>query len=643
MCGIAGIWQLTGRVIPSTDLERMTRSLSHRGPDGEGFHYDDGGALALGHRRLAILDRSNNGHQPMGYALGRYWITYNGEVYNFLEIRQELESHGYTFSTQTDTEVVVAAYDRWGVDCQLRFNGMWAFAVWDRKSRSLFLSRDRYGVKPLYYVTEPGRFLFASEMKAFLHLHDFAVQTNEMALAKVISDPFSLEGGEETLLKGVRRLGGGHCLLVQNGAVKTWRWWSTLDHIDTPPRRLTEQAEQFRALFFDACRIRMRSDVPVATCLSGGVDSSAVLCSVATVAAQPASADERRANDWQRAFVATFPGTPLDERRYADIAINRVGALACYVEDTFAITTDELSRIVYDFEEVYLTLPAPIWRLYRSIRRTGVPVSLDGHGADELLGGYSNYVAVALRGSGGLLRAPLRTWDLLQTEHHLYPEGGPLAAPGRIRSLLRNDPILSVPRRIKSLISRLRARTRECESRISIGVPSAEDEAAVERLGPLSARLYRDFHHTVLPTILRNFDRCSMAHGVEVRMPFLDWRLVCFAFSLPETSKIGAGVTKRVLREAMHGVMPEALRMRRGKIGFNAPLPRWFAGPLREWIRAAVNSADFLASDLWDGPAVRRFVEERFAAGSWTWSECQEVWPLLAAYAWQTSFPRTRA
>jgi asparagine synthase (glutamine-hydrolysing) len=654
MCGIAGLLNLDGRPADGGVVGAMTRALAHRGPDGEGVHVE--GALGLGHRRLAILDLSPAGRQPMSFADGRYWITYNGEVYNFIELRRELEGCGYSFRTQADTEVILAAYDRWGPDCQLKFNGMWALAIWDARERTLFLSRDRFGIKPLYYVPEPRRFAFASEMKAFLRLEGFEPRENEAGLRRTLTDAFALESTEETLLEGVKRLRGGHCMTVRHdGRVKVWRWWNTLDHMTAPPRTLGEQAERFRELFFDSCRLRLRSDVPVATCLSGGVDSSAVLCTLAEInkASGGDPAADRRARNWQRAFVATFPGAPLDERRYAEIAVRHAGAEPHYRAMSADAALGELDRLLYDFEDIYVTLPAPIWAIYRELRRDGVVVSLDGHGADEMLGGYNQYAETALRETRGLVRSPSRTLDLVNTLHHLYAPGGPVPAPSRVRLVMdkaATDPVLTLPARAaRSLRYRMfvkpwrkngangHAAAGAAEAAAGGGLDPAE-ERAIDALGPLNALLYRDFHRTVLPTILRNFDRCSMSHGIEVRMPFMDWRLVCFNFSLPEESKIGGGFTKRVLREAMRGVMPEALRTRKGKIGFNSPLPDWFAGPLRDWLWEQVNSADFLQSELWDGPAIRDKVARKMRGEAWEWVEAALLWVPVHAHLWRKTF-----
>jgi asparagine synthase (glutamine-hydrolysing) len=582
MCGISGIFEFGGEV-DRAELGRLTDALAHRGPDGRGLLFD--GGLGLGHRRLAILDLSRKGRNPLPYedsqpvARGaglraawrefrtdeqeaqntpyRYWITFNGEIYNFVELRKELAGMGYRFRTQTDTEVILAAYAQWGEGCLRRFNGMWAFAIWDRVERRLFLARDRFGIKPLYYRHDKKRLVFASELKAFLALTGFKPALHEALVPAMLDHPAALEGTtDETLLAGVRRLPPGHVAVIEaNGDLWVRRWWETRDHLPAVPAAYEDQVEQFRGLFLDAVRLRLRSDVPVATCLSGGVDSSAIACAMAQVHATAGADLTRTPSDWRRAFIADFPGTMLDERRYADAIVRHTGARP----HIWTFDQDDAARHVIDsvwsMEEVYGGLAVPVWCLYRELRRAKVKVSLDGHGGDELLGGYAWYL----------------DWPLAQA----------------------ND------------------------------------------------NLYRDFHATLLPAILRNFDRCSMAHGIEVRMPLMDWRLVTFAHALPVGSKFGGGYTKRVLRDAIAGLVPDEVRLRRFKMGFNSPLIEWFNGRLAPLVRQTVNHPLWLDSRFWDGPGLRDRALAKTDARAWTpgdWAEAIHLWTRMNLVLWQRLF-----
>lgn len=640
MCGICGLWQLDGAAVEHRVLERMTRLLAHRGPDGEGLHVD--GSLGLGHRRLAILDLTPAGHQPMSYADGRYWITYNGEVYNFLELRHELESLGHRFRSESDTEVILAAYAQWGRDCLLRFNGMWAFAIWDAQERSLFLARDRFGVKPLFYLLERDRFAFASEWKAFLTLTGFQRRVDWSTFVTALLDPYCQEGIEECLLLGVRRLLPGHCMLVTPRATRVYRWWNTLDHLVEPPVGLRKQAERFRELFEDACRLRMRSDVPIGTSLSGGLDSSAIVCMLSEIGSRSEDGRERLAKDWQRAFVVTFPNTPVDERAYADLVVQRSGVKAEYVTPTAQDFLDHIQDVVYHLEGLDAGVMIQLWTLYEAQRRAGVVVTLDGHGGDELLGGYVSHVLHALHDAGRLRRWPGRYLQLLGAYRAMFRNSTGSMQPDRPLSQLVAETNAWVGMAGRFGLSRRRRAMRT--SPASFLTPEALALARTPEPpymwpgnGHLGAALYREFHQTMLPTILRNFDRMSMAHGVEVRMPFMDWRLVTYVFSLPPESKIGQGYTKLVLREAMRGLLPEPVRTRRDKIGFAPPLADWFRSDLRRWLLDVVGHDEIEASDLWNRAAVCNWLEGKLSGNSLSWGDLTGLWPLLHANLWSSS------
>ena len=638
MCGIAGIFNIDGRPCDSADLQRLTDAIVHRGPDGSGLHID--GPLGLGHRRLAILDLSESGRQPLAYG-NRYWITYNGEVYNFVELRRELETLGRDFTTNTDTEVVLAAYAQWGADCVLKFNGMWALGIWDTQRRELFLSRDRFGVKPLHYLREGGRLVFASELKAFLQLRDFVPRENADEIQRQLTT--GMESPDATLLEGVRLLRPGHNMLVSASGVRSWRWWCTLDHLVEVPRRFADQVEQFRHLFFDACRLRLRSDVPIATCLSGGLDSSSILC---TLAAMGKAGMSRLTSDYHRAFVATFEGTGHDERDYAAAAIAQAGAEARYRPMRAGDLTGDLLRYAYDFEVIGQGLMVPVWALYRELRRDGVVVSLDGLGADELLMGYGASLRSLLAVHGSMTRHPLRTVDLARTVQRQFP-----ADAGILRLLVESDATLRALGQLARVVKRT-ARFRAAAARVASGQwfepwvgRGAEldksEQSAMQQLTPMNRLLYSQFHHGVNQSLLRKYDRISMAHGVEVRLPFLDWRLVTFCFSLPDTSKAGGGYAKRILREAMRGVLPEVIRRRTAKIGFQSPLSDWMNGDLGDWVLQRVQTKSFLATTISNGPAIRDFVVRHHAARNWSGADARRVWRHLQLDLWREAFFRS--
>ena len=350
----------------------------------------------------------------------------------------------------------------------------------------------------------------------------------------------------------------------------------------------------------------------------------------------------RRSDDFQRAFVATFPDTWKDERAYAEMVIERTGAEARYCPMDPEVAIEDVRNFVYDFENFGGSLLMPLWSIYRALRQDGVVVSLDGHGSDELLAGYSAHVAAELDATS-LLRVR-RTAELLGTLQPLYPVG----EATQLRLLSRRV------RRTQVLRVAGRAAGRGGAGSTSGFVPSSwlrsptappvhswvdvDELDAVESLGPLDGMLYSHFHHTVLPGILRNLERCSMAHGVEVRMPFMDWRVACYSFALPESSKLGGGYTKRVLREAMRGMLPEPVRRRKDKIGFSPPMATWFDGALGEWVWTLVNTPGFLECPVWDGPRIRDFVASRRLRGHWTEDESELVRRFVHAQLWRESF-----
>ena len=378
MCGILGTLPALNEVPFTNILDK----LYHRGPDGYGTWSDPEASITLGHRRLAILDLSDNGKQPMEFE--RYVITYNGEIFNFVEIREELETKGYSFQSDSDTEVILAAFHAYGEKCLDKFNGMWAMAIWDKETRKLFLARDRFGIKPLFYAFIKDRFVFASEMKA---IYPFL---SELKPSKDFNwcyqHLFEYEQTDKCLVEGIKRFPAGHYgyLDMDNYKIHLQKYWETLDHLVEVPKSYEEQVEQFRELFFDACKIRMRADVPIGTSLSGGLDSSSVISAVANI-----GGGERVSKDWQHAFVATFPGTKLDESSFARQVVEHIDVNAHYLAIDPIAGLTKLEDYLYMQEELYLTSPIPMMDHYAGLREHGVVVSMDGHGADEMFSGYS--------------------------------------------------------------------------------------------------------------------------------------------------------------------------------------------------------------------------------------------------------------
>ncbi|MGC1560895.1 MAG: asparagine synthase (glutamine-hydrolyzing) [Bradyrhizobium sp.] len=602
MCGIAGILDFSGKAVEPTEVSRLTNLLAHRGPSGEGIWFSADRDVAFGHRRLAIIDPGAGGYQPMLSDDGRHVIVFNGEIYNFLELRRELEAKGAIFRTESDTEVILAAWRAWQETMLLRFNGMWALAIYDTLTKELFLARDRFGIKPLLYAMSPERLVFASEQRALVRSGMIRTSLDVDVARRILLDAFGIEGSERTLCREVRRLQGGHWLWLRQGRLEIRRWWRTIDHLPAVPKTESERVERFRELFEDAVALRMRSDVPIGTCLSGGFDSSAVICAMA--AHERAGMGPRDSTSWRHAFVATFPGALNDERPMAEEAAAWAQVIPTFlkIDRTDALT--ELDQILDDNDDIYIGLPTAIWLIYRELSRQNVPVSLDGHGADELMGGYRQdgqsgafrvrnaFAAIASKSAPASRGVDLLRALMIKRQGHYFLRGGLSQVPEQF-SLVGDGDVL--PR----------------------------------NWGSLNRRLYRMFHGTVLPTILRNFDRLSMAHGIEVRMPFMDWRLVTYTMALPDASKSSGKYSKVIARKAMQHRMPESIRMGRRKVGFNSPMPEWLNGPLSGWTTGLLDQNVPAFAELVDESALRKTVSCLTSSKTWNWESVGRIWPYL--------------
>lgn len=612
MCGIYGA--LNVRISKEKAKECLNR-IRHRGPDAEGLWQEDG--VTLGHRRLAILDLSDKGRQPMEYDNGRYQMVYNGEIYNFIEIRDELLRKGYRFQSDSDSEVVLAAFAEWKEDCLLRFNGMWAIAIWDREERRMFLSRDRFGVKPLYY-TEFGEngygLAFASEMKALTPLLK-EVRPNR----KIVMSPDLMvhyEHTEECVIEGLLRFPQASYAYVDRNGMKITKFYDTLDHFHKVPEAYEEQVEQFRALFLDACKIRMRSDVTIGTALSGGLDSSATICAMAHLARN--DADVRMNHDWQHAFVASFPGTSLDETMYAKKVTDYLGIPSTFVEIDPLRVIDRFEDCLALFEDVYVTSPIPMMMLYGALREHGTLVTIDGHGADELFGGYTFDFLHALDDA-----KTKEERDLILTAYmESFPKDGSNTALHKSAGqILRKHYRRKITGRLRGDIVK----------------PEAASNPKFKKLDHLNRVLYASTHENILPTLLRNYDRYSMASGVEIRMPFMDYRVVEYAFSIGWRSKLHGGYSKSIIRDAMAPFMPEEIAYRKSKIGFNTPIVEWMQGPMREYFLDTVHSAGFSSCTLLEPDKVRRQVEDVIANPHATFAQGESAFRSLYPYLWQKS------
>jgi asparagine synthase (glutamine-hydrolysing) len=629
MCGIAGIYKLNSSTLSLQTIQKFTDSMKHRGPDGSGYELYANDTLALGHRRLSILDLSEAGKQPFSY-LERYHITYNGEVYNFLEIRKDLQASGYSFKTDTDTEVVLAAYHVYGKECLLKFNGMWAFAIYDSHTQELFLARDRFGVKPLHYTYLPNQlFAFASETIAFKHLEGFQRKFEQQYLLTAIQTPHIIEANGQTIFENISQLLPGHSITISGSTqLQVKRWWNTADHLIKVQTDYQTQVQQFKELFFDACKLRMRSDVSIASALSGGIDSSSVYCTLQQFNSN-ANTIDRTPSDWQKAFVATFPNTKMDERQYAEKVIEHTKGNAIYITPDYTNLINDIESSTKLLDAIISNPIIAITDIYKAMRQNGITVSLDGHGADEYAFGYNSYV---LQNFYQALETgnEAKAIDMSDTIANLSPLYN-------AQQLMQgfydaNSVTAKFKKGIKSFIkSKYQTTESPVNNWFAEQVPSPVNEVFTNPFTGISKTLFNDFHYNSLPINLRDFDRAAMQNSIEVRMPFMDYRLVCFMFSLPEESKLGGGFTKRIIRDAMKGILPEAIRTRTLKIGIGSPIAEWMQSHLKTFTLDYLHSQQFQKLSFVNHAKVKQEVEYLYKNNAFNTNNASQTWSIINA------------
>ncbi|HOM06191.1 MAG TPA: asparagine synthase (glutamine-hydrolyzing) [Syntrophales bacterium] len=581
MCGICGIIDRRRRPVAEQDIVAMCRLVSHRGPDAEGIFIRDN--VALGHRRLKIIDLSDAANQPFHYG-GRYVLTYNGEIYNYPEIREELKRERAEFKTESDTEVLLAAYDRWGFDCVQRFNGMWAFALYDAPRRLIFCSRDRFGVKPFYYATPEGKFVFGSEIKQLLFFMPQPTVNIPILLDYLVSG--YEDHTSETFFKDIHTLSPGHNLLydLDGDGFRIVRYYEL--SVDERQRELPfpEAVRLFRSTFDSAVAMRLRSDVRVGTCLSGGTDSSAV----ASVAAGLYRGEHPFA-----AITAGSVEKATDERYYAELVARAHGLEWHVIEPSVADFGDNLDEIIYSQEEPFGSPSVCMQeRVFHRAKEAGCIVMLDGQGGDETLLGYERYYPAyirslpTLRKIGGFLSAwKCSRLSLGELAFYLLYFTSPSIRVAALRH--RHDFVK------KGYFDFL-------------GVKHIYDSS--KAYGDIDTLQRLEIGSLQLPHLLRYEDRNSMRHGVESRLPFLDYRLVELSLSLPNDYKIREGWTKYILRKATQDIVPAEVAWRRHKVGFNAPE--------RTWMKAIADRifASICSSMIIEKITDKKALMEKFAA-----------------------------
>ncbi|NIA13160.1 MAG: asparagine synthase (glutamine-hydrolyzing) [Nitrospiraceae bacterium] len=596
MCGICGIAlaDATRRADLSV-VEVMTAALKHRGPDDSGTW--DGGHVALGMRRLSIQDLPG-GHQPMSNEDGTIVVVFNGEIYNFQELRASLEARGHTFRTRSDTEVIVHAYEEYGDDAVERFNGMWAFALYDRNRDRLLLSRDRLGIKPLFYREHGGTLVFASELDALLQSGLVRGPLNPAAVDAYFS--FLYVPAPDTILADVHKLCPGEKLVFERGQATTQRYWRVEYAIDQA-WTLADAADAYRELIEDAVRLRRISDVPLGAFLSGGMDSSTVVGMLSRQSGTPI-----------KTFTIGFDDAHADELRFARIAAGHFGT-----DHTEAVLTpdmvDLLPMIVSHFGEPFADSSAvPTW-LVSHVARRDVTVALSGDGGDELFAGYTWAHRDRQVGTYRAVPAPLR--HLVDLALALAPGSPGMAKLKRFSEDSFRAPRDSFRRRETCFGEDMRAvlyRPALAQAIAASAVDRFEEHAAAGPGAHDDWMLHQDTSMYLPDDILTKVDRMSMANGLETRVPLLDHRLVEFAATVPFAFKLRGGVSKRLAKHAVRDLLPPELLAQR-KRGFAIPIHRWFREDLRDHFQDLVFAADARSPALLDSVRIRALFDAHTA------------------------------
>ncbi|MBU4490835.1 MAG: asparagine synthase (glutamine-hydrolyzing) [Euryarchaeota archaeon] len=618
MCGITGFVSFRAdALIDGHLLQRMTKSLAHRGPNDSGcvlidrltrktslfsdsedyFNGNfDNGHIGLGHRRLSILDLSSRGRQPMQGAGGKVWLAFNGEIYNYLEIKEELKRLDHTFISSTDTEVLLKSYLQWGVECFKRFNGTWGVAIYDMRDETLVLSRDRFGKKPLYYYKDNSKILFASEVKALLKHPEIEAKVNEQKVINYAGRHYRyVDNDNESYFKDILQVPpSSYIVFNSKGKNNEKRYWQLTEQ-PLLSGKYTEKdiVEEFRTLLTDAVKIRLRSDVPVGSMLSGGMDSSSITCLA------------MENNCRIRAFSGVTGDGYYDESEYIDALVRQIGIDHSYVypraEDLFH-TLEEM--LFYHDEPICTVTWYCNYLITKEIAKHNIPVILTGHGGDELLAGYwdhYHYYFAELRASGVGDVEEVTRWQ----QNHQRPWEEYERERGYVERL-RCDKSIELPKHSRYLECLSPELLKHDDKRLLVS-PFREN---------LSRRLYLELMYETIPPSLRAEDRNMMAFSIENRVPLLDYRLVEFCFNLDSSKKIRNGLGKWLLREAMKGILPEKIRTRKDKTGFNAPFDQWIRNENRAEIEALIHRKSMTNEIIYRQDAVKALYEEHLSGAN---------------------------
>lgn len=602
MCGISGKINFDNQKVQKSEMKSMMKLMKHRGPDDEGIFIDNN--IGFGFVRLSIIDLTNLGHQPMFDASGNYMITHNGEVYNYLEIRHELVKKGYKFKSNTDTEVILNAYIEWGERCVHKFNGMWAFCIFDRNTKNIFISRDRYGIKPLYYYYDNDTFIFASEIPPILSLLKSKPNANYSSIYDYLIFNRT-DHSNQTFFKEIKKLKHGHNIRIFNKEIKVKRWYNLKNEISEP----FKDFDEYRSTLTSSIKLRLRSDVPVGVCLSGGIDSSAITSLLI----------KNIKKDNLFTFSAIFNENDKEDeskfiKEFENFKINMK-----FIKPDSKSLFDDLGSFLKAHSE-----PVPTTSIYAQFKvmdlaSKNVVVTLDGQGADEQLAGYHYFYGFLLK---DLLKS-LKIIDFFKENYY---------AVKRCKSLFAQKSLLYF-----LLPNKLRAKIKHNQKLILSKDFFHEnyDKSNISKLlydsADLNVALLDHFEHK-LEHLLKWGDRNSMNFSLESRLPFLDYRLVEKTLALPNNLIINKGRTKYILRKSMQGIIPEKIVNRYDKMGFQTPQNRWFKeGGMKSLIKEIISSKSFSNRNIFSASKTKNYINKYNDNKG---GDVREIWKMVNLELW---------
>lgn len=645
MCGISGIYNLKGNEIDQNRLIAMTKIISHRGPNDEGYlllntinntlltcYGDDtieeirkknspipnsfSADLAFGFRRLSIIDISEKGHQPMCNLDGSIWIIFNGEIYNYIELKKELISLGHRFISNSDTEVIIKSYEQWGESCLNHFNGMWAFSLWDNRNKKLFCARDRFGIKPFNYYFDGTYFIFASEIKQILEWK-INKKINEKVIYKSFSIGSFLINSNNTYFENIKILPHAHYIIIDNNKLKIKRYYDlNIKFFETSKLSFSDASENYKNLFIDSIKLRMRSDVPVGSTLSGGMDSSAIVTVASTLTSKQF-----------KTFTSYYPlGEKFDERKWVDYIVKKTNIVPHYITKTPDQIIENLNLITWfhDYPLIGSSLIAQFY-VMQLANKNNVAVLLDGQGSDEALGGY---------------------------RHALYRYYADCFKHFEIKKLLKEFPDYLMQKNDNSSLKKIKNiilsylftekilyknEANFAFNPLTISPTNIEyNEIKNIKISKLSNFLYNQMMATSIQTLLHFEDRNSMAHSIESRVPFLDYRLVEFIFSLPSKYKIHNNLRKYIHRNALQSFVPKEIIYRKDKIGFTTPGELyWLRNEMKPLFFELITSTSFKNRTIYNHKIIKKEFNA-YLKGKNIYA--QKLWMIMALELWFKNF-----